>query len=317
MKITAVLGDITTQRVDAIVNAASRQMRGGGGVDGAIHRAGGSEVLQDCIDRFPNGFATGDAGWTTAGRLSATWVIHTVGPNYAAGQYDRHLLESCYRRALQVADELDARTIAVPLVSAGVYGWPEDDAVNAAVQTIAATQTEVEEVRIVAYSQHLFELVEYELASDNPMVILRAVRLLHERGYHGVRVLPGMSPSGMYWRIAIAAAPDFIEEDEYLNIRDDAPAIHHSSADLVRFAGGYVTVATPIDDVAELILAALPGLTADGDDAEYVQWYEGLVDLCARNRAVPVAYSDSYDPPPGWEIGWCSGVTYPAPPARR
>lgn len=87
--LTAVLGDITTQGVDAIVNAANRAMRGGGGVDGAIHRAGGPSVLEDCIARFPDGLATGDAGWTTAGALPSRWVIHTVGPNFAAGQRER------------------------------------------------------------------------------------------------------------------------------------------------------------------------------------------------------------------------------------
>ncbi|MBE7160124.1 MAG: macro domain-containing protein, partial [Williamsia herbipolensis] len=120
--IDVVTGDITTLEVDAVVNAANTRMRGGGGVDGAIHRAGGPAVLQDCIARFPNGLATGDAGWTTAGNMPARWVIHTVGPNHAAGQTDRSLLTSCYRRSLEVADELGVGTIAFPLISAGVYG---------------------------------------------------------------------------------------------------------------------------------------------------------------------------------------------------
>jgi O-acetyl-ADP-ribose deacetylase len=89
--ITAVLGDITKQNVDAIINAANNAMRGGGGVDGTIHRGGGLAILRDCIDRFPNGLATGAAGWTTAGDLPARWAIHTVGPNYNAGQQDRPL----------------------------------------------------------------------------------------------------------------------------------------------------------------------------------------------------------------------------------
>lgn len=161
--ITAVHGDITRQHVDAIVNAANNAMRGGGGVDGAIHRAGGPEVLQDCIRRFPDGLATGDAGWTTAGNLPARWIIHTVGPNYAAGQRDRKLLESCYRRSLQVADELGAATIAFPLISAGIYGWPKDDAIAAAIDTIAAADTDVSEVTIVAFDVTTFEAVRAHL----------------------------------------------------------------------------------------------------------------------------------------------------------
>jgi len=147
--ITPVRGDITTQQVDAIVNAANNAMRGGGGVDGAIHRRGGPAILRDCIARFPDGLATGDAGWTTAGELPARWVIHTVGPKYHGGQ--RSQLESCYRRSLEVADDLGARTIAFPLISAGVYGWPLADAVAVAVETVAAATTRVDEVRLVAF----------------------------------------------------------------------------------------------------------------------------------------------------------------------
>ncbi|MFS0867745.1 O-acetyl-ADP-ribose deacetylase [Microbacterium sp. 179-B 1A2 NHS] len=157
--ITAVRGDITEQHVDAIVNAANRAMRGGGGVDGAIHRAGGRTILEDCIARFPTGLATGDAGWTTAGLLPARWVIHVVGPNFRAGERDRALLESCYRRALAVADELGARTVAFPLISAGIYGWPHEDAVDAAVATIAAADTAVTDVRIVAFDTAMHDLV--------------------------------------------------------------------------------------------------------------------------------------------------------------
>lgn len=149
-ELTVVHGDITEQLVDAIVNAANNAMRGGGGVDGAIHRAGGPDILRDCIERFPDGLATGDAGWTSAGRLPARWVVHTVGPNHAAGQRDRSLLVSCYRRALEVADGLGARSLAFPLVSAGIYAWPLEDAIDVAVGTITDASTRVTEVRIVA-----------------------------------------------------------------------------------------------------------------------------------------------------------------------
>jgi len=155
--LTAVLGDITAQRVDAIVNAASRAMRGGGGVDGAIHRAGGPTILRECIDRFPNGLATGHAGWTSAGDLPARWVIHTVGPDFGSGERDRGLLVSCYRRCLEVADELGAASVAFPLVSAGIYAWPLEDAIAAAVDTLRETETRVGDIRIVARDASVFE----------------------------------------------------------------------------------------------------------------------------------------------------------------
>ena len=157
MELIVVEGDITEQDVDAVVNAANRAMRGGGGVDGAIHRAGGPAVLEDCIRRFPQGLATGDAGWTTAGEMRARWVIHVVGPDHGRGERDRSLLVSCYARALAVADELGARSVAFPLVSAGVYAWPLDDAVAAAVETLRSTPTQVEEARMVAFGSQTYD----------------------------------------------------------------------------------------------------------------------------------------------------------------
>jgi O-acetyl-ADP-ribose deacetylase (regulator of RNase III) len=164
MIITAVQGDITVQDVDAVVNAANRAMRGGGGVDGAIHRAGGPAILEDCRRRFPHGLDTGQAGWTAAGEMAAHWVIHVVGPNYTAGERDRSLLTSCYANALAVADEVGARTLAFPLVSAGIYGWPKQDAVDAAVETLSSATTRVEEARLVAFDRAAYDLVSSALA---------------------------------------------------------------------------------------------------------------------------------------------------------
>jgi O-acetyl-ADP-ribose deacetylase len=167
MEITVVQGDITEQQVDVVVNAANRAMRGGGGVDGAIHRAGGPAVLEDCVARFPDGLATGDAGWTTAGELPARWVIHVVGPNRNAGETDRSLLTSCYARALELAEELGARTVAFPLVSAGVYGWPKGDAIAAALETfreISDRGTSVTEARLVAFDRATFDQISAALA---------------------------------------------------------------------------------------------------------------------------------------------------------
>jgi O-acetyl-ADP-ribose deacetylase (regulator of RNase III) len=163
VEITVVEGDIARQEVDAVVNAANRGMRGGGGVDGAIHAGGGPAVLEDCVRRFPDGLDTGDAGWTTAGDLPARWVIHVVGPNRNAGETDRSLLTSCYARALEVADELGARSVAFPLVSAGVYGWPQDDAIAAAIETLRSADTRVEEGRLVAYGRPTYDAIRAAL----------------------------------------------------------------------------------------------------------------------------------------------------------
>ena len=165
MQITVVEGDITQQDVDAVVNAANNEMRGGGGVDGAIHRAGGAAILEDCIVRFPQGLETGDAGWTTGGNLPARWVIHVVGPNRHAGQTDRSLLTSCYVRALEVADELGARTVAFPLVSAGVYGWPKNDAIAAPLEVFRGADTRVEEARLVAFDHATYEQIRAQLGA--------------------------------------------------------------------------------------------------------------------------------------------------------
>jgi O-acetyl-ADP-ribose deacetylase (regulator of RNase III) len=167
MEIEVVRGDITEQHVDAIVNAANRAMRGGGGVDGAIHRVGGPTILEDCIARFPRGLDTGDAGWTSAGDLPARWVIHVVGPNYWRGETDRSLLTSCYARALAVADELGVRSMAFPLVSAGSYGWPLDDATRAAVDTLRQTTTDVAEVRVVAFGHEALSALQVALNAQS------------------------------------------------------------------------------------------------------------------------------------------------------
>lgn len=169
--IIPVLGDITRQDVDAVVNAANNRMRGGGGVDGAIHRAGGKQILEECIARFPNGLATGNAGWTGAGKMPSRFVVHTVGPNYNAGQTDRTLLTSCYTRSMEVANELGAKTVAFPLISAGIYGWPKGDAINAAVETISESMSEdtsVEEVRIVAFDEETYNQVSAAIEEHNP-----------------------------------------------------------------------------------------------------------------------------------------------------
>jgi O-acetyl-ADP-ribose deacetylase len=150
MKIEVVRGDITEERTDAIVNAANESLLGGGGVDGAIHRGAGPELLEAC--RRLGGCATGDAKATAGFRLPASWIIHAVGPRWqGSGREEDTLLASCYRRALEIADEIGARTVAFPAISTGIYGFPAERAARIAVQAIRAAETEVELVRLVAF----------------------------------------------------------------------------------------------------------------------------------------------------------------------
>lgn len=159
--ITLVRGDITRQTADAIVNAANSSLLGGGGVDGAIHRRGGPAILADCrklrASHYGKGLATGKAVATTAGELDARWVIHTVGPVYSREEDRSDQLTSCYRESLRVADELGARTVAFPAVSAGIFGWPMDDAARIAVETVRAAETAVEEVTFVLFDEAAYE----------------------------------------------------------------------------------------------------------------------------------------------------------------
>ena len=154
-------GDITRQDVDAIVNAANSSLLGGWGVDGAIHRAAGPELVEQC--RRLGGCNTGQAKATPGFRLPARWVIHTVGPVWRGGGFgEPELLASCYRESLARADELHVRTIAFPAISTGIYGYPLDQAAAIAVDTLRATPTSVEDVLLMCFNDEAWEA--YRLA---------------------------------------------------------------------------------------------------------------------------------------------------------
>lgn len=160
-RVSVVVGDLTREDVDAVVNAANSTLLGGGGVDGAIHRAGGSRILEECREirrtRYPEGLPTGEAVITTGGGLAARHVIHTVGPIY--GSWDgaeAEKLASCYRRALEVARENGLATVAFPAISTGIYGYPKDEAARVSSEAIAAfleKDETIREVRLVFFSE--------------------------------------------------------------------------------------------------------------------------------------------------------------------
>lgn len=166
-RIELVLGDITKQEVDAIVNAANSSLLGGGGVDGAIHRAGGSSILEE--SRLLGGCDTGDAKATTAGKLPARHVIHTVGPVWqGGGAREDELLASCHRRSLEVAVELGSRTVAFPAISTGIYRFPVERAARIALHTTAAElerHPDIQEVRFVLFSDEHLQAFQQHLPS--------------------------------------------------------------------------------------------------------------------------------------------------------
>lgn len=158
-------GDITTEPVDAIVNAANSSLLGGGGVDGAIHRAAGAQLVAYC--RNLGGCKTGEAKVTPGFDLPANWVIHTVGPVWRGGDNgEPELLASCYRNSLARADDVGARTVAFPAISTGIFGYPAESAARIAVRTVHDTTTAVETVRFIAFDQATWDIYEDALQRD-------------------------------------------------------------------------------------------------------------------------------------------------------
>jgi len=160
-------GDITKENVDVIVNAANTALRGGGGVDGAIHRAGGPVILQECINKYPDGCSTGEARITTAGLMNAKWVIHTPGPIYQGGHQDEEVyLEKCYRNSILLADEHAANSISFPSISTGVYRFPIKKASNIAIRTVldSIQKTMIKEVHFVLFSSSDYQIYEEALS---------------------------------------------------------------------------------------------------------------------------------------------------------
>ena len=160
-KVSVIIGDITRQEVDAVVNAANRELTGGSGVNGAIHKAGGAEIYRFCEElratKYPDGLPAGQSAITPGGKLPAKWIIHTVGPKYA--QHDgkeAELLASCYRTALELAESHKLESIAFPAISTGVYGYPPEEAAKVASQAVQSSLQglkSIQEIRFVFFSE--------------------------------------------------------------------------------------------------------------------------------------------------------------------
>ncbi|HKU36011.1 MAG TPA: O-acetyl-ADP-ribose deacetylase [Paenarthrobacter sp.] len=176
MRIEIMHGDVTTRGVDAIVNAANSSLLGGGGVDGAIHRAAGPELLEACRElrrtQLPGGLPVGAAVGTPGFRLPARWVIHTVGPNRHAGQTDPELLASCFRESLAVAEGLGARSVAFPAISAGIYGWDAREVAEVAHDAVTAFSAARSGS---AAAGNPLEVVEFVLFSESTTAVFRSV----------------------------------------------------------------------------------------------------------------------------------------------
>lgn len=168
MAVTIVKADITTLSVDVVVNAANSGLLGGGGVDGAIHAAGGPAILAECQEirrtQLPDGLPTGQAVATTAGELPARWVVHTVGPVWSETDDRSTLLHDCYENSLKLVRELDASSVAFPLISAGVYGWPLADAAQIAVSVTTREEFSDLEIALVAFGEAAFACLEIALS---------------------------------------------------------------------------------------------------------------------------------------------------------
>jgi O-acetyl-ADP-ribose deacetylase (regulator of RNase III) len=168
MEIEIVEGDITAQQVDVVVNAANTSLFGGGGVDGAIHRRGGPEILAECrklrAGHYGRGLQVGQAVATTAGRLPARWVVHTVGPVWSADEDRSALLTACHRNSLQVAADLGAQSVAFPAISAGVYRWPLESAAKIALAAVREPVGSVRTVRFVLFGDEAHRVFAEEFS---------------------------------------------------------------------------------------------------------------------------------------------------------
>ena len=293
------LGDIAREETDAIVNAANSSLLGGGGVDGAIHRAAGPTLLEECkrirAERWPEGLPTGDAVATRGGALRAKWVIHTVGPVHASSPDPARALSACHSACLRVADEIGASSVAFPAISTGAYGYPLGEAARVALQAVRSADTRVERVRFVLFDgaahqtfADTLRLLESTTSGDPPALVPAA------RGSWKAQALPEARvripfardfDAGERARIAAGIVPQQMEDKWFIFQEDDWLFFHRSWAGVCIYAlrlrpagsGGGVEEAWANRD---------PGQYAKTDEAYDARMLAFLIDRLLLGRAV-------------------------------
>jgi O-acetyl-ADP-ribose deacetylase len=301
----AVKGDITQQNVDAIVSTTNVATGGCREGNAATRCRDEFAISRNLVHMFPSELAIGEAGWTTARNPPARWVIYTVSPYCVGGQRVRS-----YRRAIQVADEVGARSVAVPLISTDLCGWPLRDAIAVAVSTLANMETSVEQIMLVASEAEDYLELKRRLRCITPFRILQAVGVLHGRGYHRIRICPYVYGVG-WWRIRIATADNLVSLRKTFKVNDSAAMVQYSLGSTTHLVSGKVDAMNTVEMVADLILDALSPVEPIADDPDYVSWSANLVFVADQQGRLPVAYEDYFDDNDGWKIG---DLRYPHPP---
>jgi O-acetyl-ADP-ribose deacetylase (regulator of RNase III) len=303
--IEIVEGDITVETTDAIVNAANSALLGGGGVDGAIHRAAGPALLEECrrlrTERFPEGLPTGQAVATPGGALRARWVIHTVGPIYASSPDPARELAACHAESLEVADAIGARSVAFPAISTGLYGYPLREAADVALEAVHRAETRVERVRFVLFSRRAFLtfLNAHRLMEPPPP----SARPLPEPATHAswMKVLPLPEKRARIpfqrdfdgadqRRIAAGLVPEAMEDKWFIYLEDDWLYLHRSWTGVCIYAVRLRPIG-PGSAVEEAWANRDTTQYSKADDAYDVAMLGFLVDrlLLGKTPAFPVA----------------------------
>ena len=309
MNVRVEVGNIALQDVGAVVNPANRAMRGDAGtksVEGAIYAASGPRLLDHVRRAFPRWLPVGAAAVTPGFDLAAKHIVHIVVPTRQTKEDSSEALVAAYKEALRAASEAEAKTIALPILGAGFNRWTFDASVRAAIEALSAPPSGIAEVVLVVKTEEDSRLIDRLLSEMTGLRLLQGVGILHRRGFEQVGVLPGISPNGSSWRLAIASmsnCEDFTWERPALRVVRYGTAggseVNVWENDR-RVATHHVNVFSTPEETADLILAALGSLEPAACPS-YAIWYAALLSVCEGLHALPVSYAEFYERD-GWEI---------------